>query len=58
MDAGSVVSSQVTGLSLYGCFVAATVPRGTYVTVKIISGTEFFESSAIVVHSEPERGSV
>ena len=55
---GSVLSSKVSALSLYGCYLNAStsLARGTDVVVKITSGGDFFESSATVVYSQEDCG--
>ena len=54
----SSVSTMVTELSLYGCYLEAREPlaRGTRVTVKIFAGGEFFEAIATVMYSQPGKG--
>jgi hypothetical protein len=49
----SVELTSVTGLSLYGCYLASSAQflRGTRVTVKIFAGGEFFEAPATVLYS-------
>jgi hypothetical protein len=51
----SRVSTMVTELSLYGCYLEAREPlaRGTRVTVKIFASGEFFEAIATVMYSQP-----
>jgi hypothetical protein len=54
----SRVSTMVTELSLYGCYLEAREPlaRGTRVTVKIFASGEFFEAIATVMYSQPGEG--
>jgi hypothetical protein len=48
------INTRVRELSLRGCYLTAAnpLPRGTAVTVKIHTETDFFESRATVVYSE------
>jgi hypothetical protein len=50
--------TQVNELSLYGCYLdtKTPLPRGTTVTIKIISGGQFFEASATVIYAQPTLG--
>jgi hypothetical protein len=50
--------TRVNELSLYGCYLdtKTPLPRGTNVTVKIISGGQYFEASATVIYSQPTLG--
>lgn len=50
--------TQVNELSLYGCYLdtKTPLPRGTNVTIKIISGGQFFEASATVIYAQPTLG--
>lgn len=50
--------TKVNELSLYGCYLdtKTPLPRGTHVTVKIISGGQFFEASATVIYAQPTLG--
>ena len=47
--------TQVNELSLFGCYLdtKTPLPRGPNVTVKIISGRQFFEGSATVIYAQP-----
>ncbi len=58
LDTGATESTQVNELSLYGCYLDTRSPlsRGARVTVKIISGGQFFEAQASVVYSQPTLG--
>jgi hypothetical protein len=55
---GSNLTSKVSALSLYGCYLNASrpLPRGSDVVVKIISDGDLFESSATVVYSQQDCG--
>lgn len=50
--------TRVNELSLYGCYLdtRTPLPRGTNVTVKIISGGQHFEASATVIYAQPTLG--
>jgi hypothetical protein len=52
------VTTSVTELSLHGCFILRSnpFPQGTSFHIKIFTDTEFFESRATVVYSQPEHG--
>jgi len=56
--ANGVVVTEITELSLYGCYlkVISSLPRGTIVTVKIRSGGRCFEARASVLYSQPMLG--
>ncbi len=58
VNANSVVKTDVTELSLYGCYLAAisSLPRGTVVTVKISYGGQCLEARASVLYSQPMLG--
>lgn len=58
ISVGAVESTQVTELSLYGCYLnaSAPLPRATRVTVKVVSGGELFEAIATVLYSQPSLG--
>jgi hypothetical protein len=51
-------SSQVTDLSLHGCFVEMMnpFPYGTNVLIEIYTETEFLEAHATVARFEPKQG--
>jgi hypothetical protein len=51
-------SSQVSDLSLHGCYVEMMnpFPEGTSVTVEIYTETEFLETHATVAYLEPKEG--
>jgi hypothetical protein len=51
-------SSQISELSLHGCYVAMAnpFPEGTNVTVEIYTDAEFLETHAKVAYVEPKRG--
>ena len=50
--------TRVHELSLYGCYLdtQTPLPRGTQVTVKIVSDGDFFEANATVIYSQPTLG--
>jgi hypothetical protein len=54
----AVENTRVNELSLYGCYLdtKAPLPRSTNVTVKIISGGQYFEASATVIYAQPTLG--
>jgi hypothetical protein len=58
IHADVVESTLVTELSLRGCYLEPTtpLPRGTLVTVKIFSGGDFFQATAMVLYSRPTLG--
>jgi hypothetical protein len=58
VGATSVEKTRVNELSLYGCYLdtKTPLPRGTNVTVKIISGGQFFEAGATVIYAQPTLG--
>jgi hypothetical protein len=45
-------------IGLYGCYLdtANPPPEGTQIFVKIVKGTDLFESSATVAYTQPNRG--
>jgi hypothetical protein len=49
---------RVTELSLYGCYVdtANPLPRGSIVSLKIFTESEYFEGRANVVYANPNLG--
>lgn len=53
-----IENTRVNELSLYGCYLDARrpLPRGTAVTIKIISAGQYFEASATVIYSQPTLG--
>lgn len=53
-----VEETSVKELSLYGCYLASTIPLpgGTRVIVKIFAGDEYFEAPATVLYSRPGLG--
>jgi PilZ domain len=55
---GTTVRTQVTELSLHGCYLefGGLLSTGTRVTVKIFEGQDFFEASASVVYCQPSVG--
>lgn len=57
-DSSASVTSQVSELSLYGCFLQKTNPfaAGTSLHIKIFTETEFFESRATVAYALPDQG--
>ncbi len=50
--------ARMTEISMYGCYLDMIhpLPVGTQVFVKIFTKTEFFESAATVVYSQPNLG--
>jgi PilZ domain len=52
------VSTRVTELSLYGCYVemASPLAKGAQVTLKIYASSKYFESVGNVVYSQPGLG--
>lgn len=60
MDASSQVSitAQVRELSLYGCYVNMPnpLPKDAQIKIKIYSEGKFFESSGVIVYSQPNIG--
>jgi hypothetical protein len=52
------IFARVREISLNGCYLTMRdpFPAGTAVFVKIFSETDYFESSATVVYSQPELG--
>jgi PilZ domain len=56
--AGAAVTTQISELSLHGCFIEKTnpFPVGLSFHIKIFTEKEFFESSATVVYSQPDQG--
>ena len=57
-DSDVKFNTRVRELSLRGCYLTAAnpLPKGTTVTVKIHAETDFFESRATIVYSEPKLG--
>jgi hypothetical protein len=55
---GVVKSTKVVDLSLSGCYVAMSpvIPRGTVVKIKIMVGGQYFDATAKVAHSHPDKG--
>ncbi len=53
-----VDKTRVNELSLYGCYLdtKTPLPRGSQVTVKIISGNQFFEATATIIYAQPTLG--
>jgi hypothetical protein len=51
-------SSQVSDLSLHGCYVEMKnpFPQGTNVIIEISTETESLETQATVAHAEPNQG--
>lgn len=49
---------RVTELSLYGCYVdsANPLPRGSIVSLRIFTESEYFEGRANVVYAHPNLG--
>ncbi len=58
IGANAVAVTQVTELSLYGCYLAAvsSLHRGTIVTVRIRTSGQCFEAIASVLYSQPTLG--
>lgn len=52
------VSAKMTELILYGCYVEMPDPleKGTAVFIKVYSNGKFFESHAVVVYANAEKG--
>jgi len=52
------VSTRVTELSLHGCYLDMPnpLPTDTQVKIKIYSEGKFFESSGVIVYSQPNLG--
>jgi hypothetical protein len=52
------ISTRVTELSLHGCYLDMPnpLPTDTQVKIKIYSEGKFFESSGVVVYSQPSLG--
>jgi hypothetical protein len=52
------VSTRVTELSLHGCYLDMPnpLPKDTEIKVKIYSEGKFFESSGVIVYSQPNLG--
>jgi hypothetical protein len=48
----------VSDIGMNGCFIETPnpSPEGTQIFLKIFKDTDFFESSATVAYSEPNRG--
>jgi hypothetical protein len=55
---GTELVTQVSELSLYGCYIdhKNPFPNGTRVTVKIFSESEVFEAGAEVLYAHPNLG--
>jgi hypothetical protein len=55
---GTPIYARVTEISMYGCYLDMThpLPVGTQAFVKIFTDTDFFESTATVVYSQPNLG--
>jgi hypothetical protein len=51
-------TARVTGLSLNGCYVHTEnlYPKGTSLTVKVFTATEFYEGQATVIYTQENRG--
>jgi PilZ domain len=49
---------RVSDIGMHGCFIETPNPpsEGTQIFLKIFKETDFFEASATVVYSEPNRG--
>jgi hypothetical protein len=58
LNAGSVVSTHVTELSAYGCYLESTAPlaSGTRVTIRVFAAGQCFEAKASVLYSQPNLG--
>lgn len=52
------ISTRVTELSLYGCYLDMPnpLPKDTQIKIKIYSEGKFFESSGVIVYSQPNLG--
>ena len=52
------ISARVTELSLYGCYVEmpGALPQDAQIKIKIYSEGKFFESSGVVIYSQPNAG--
>jgi PilZ domain len=55
---GGKIKTQVSELSLYGCYVDTInpLPEGTAVSLKIFTDVEFFEARATVVYAHAHLG--
>lgn len=55
---GARIEARVSEIGMYGCYLETRNPplEGTQIFVKIFKGTDFFESSAAVAYSNPNRG--
>jgi hypothetical protein len=49
------ISTRVTELSLYGCYLDMPnpLPKDTQIKIKVYSEGKFFESSGVIVYSQP-----
>jgi hypothetical protein len=58
MSSGSRMFVQVRELSLYGCYLdmAQPLPSGAHVFIRIFTSTDFLETNACIVHSQPNLG--
>jgi hypothetical protein len=58
LNAGSVVSTHVTELSAYGCYMESAAPfaSGARVVVRIFASGQCFEAKASVLYSQPNLG--
>lgn len=57
-ESGGELVTQVSELSLYGCYIDQNnpFPSGTIVAVKIFSEAEVFEATAEVLYAHPNLG--
>jgi hypothetical protein len=57
-ESGGILGSQVTKISLNGCFVNTTkaLPVGTEVVIKIFAESECFAATAMVVYANSNSG--
>jgi hypothetical protein len=57
-ESGEELVTQVSEISLYGCYIDQKnpFPSGTTVTVKIFSESEVFEAAARVLYAHPNLG--
>jgi hypothetical protein len=56
--ANAAEKTLVNELSLYGCYLdtKTPLPRGTNITIRIISDGQYFEASSTVIYAQPTLG--
>ena len=57
-QASTSISTRVTELSLHGCYLEmpSALPTGAQIRIKIYADGKFFESTGVIVYSQPNLG--